>query len=859
MPRNSFLRTAARIAARDLRASPGKFIFLVFAVAVGVGALTGVRSFGRAFRTMLLEEARTLMAADLMARTFEPPGEPQMQTLSDLERQGVRVTRVTETVSMLSAGDGVTPVLVSLKSVDPAAYPFYGELVLNPPQPASTALAPDTIAVSDDLLLRLGLQCGDTVRLGTEAYRIAAVVEKEPDRMTGSLNVGPRILMSREALDRTGLIKPGSRAAQRFLFRLPDRGLTVAAARDTLKAAFPTALISDFRETHPLITRGLRRSERFLSLVSLIALIVGALGVAATMHSHLQQRMDTIAILKCIGARSGQVMRIFLAQAIGLTLAGSLLGILLGAIVQAAFPWLIARYFQISPRFLWDWRAALEGTGVALLTSLLFTAPALLGVRRVRPAVIFRRDMAEPAASWRKRLMRSPERWVAAGAILLGLAAIAAWLAGGTLAEAAKVGGYFAGGLATALLALAAVSWLLLGGLRLMLRQPGRGFPPALRQGIANIYRPGNQAQSVLVSLGIGVMFTLTVYLVQHGMLAQMTASAPPDMPNVFLINVTGREQAGVAELLRQHKGVEGRPELIPVTPARLETIDGMALDPARLTGRLRRYSGPRPVTMSAGPRQQTEAVAGQWWDAAKGKPEAGQVCVLEAAANDLNLKPRMRLEWTAGGRRIAAVVACIYRTEEVRMSGNMDFVLSPGTLDELPLQYFALVRVRPDTVATLQKASFERFPSVTVINGADVLEIIQQVVDQIALVVRFVSLFAIVAGVVILASSVAGTRFRRVKEVAILKTLGATRRKVIAIFSVEFVVLGAVAGFLGSLLASAFANLLLVRLLEAKFRFDPLPNVAAIALSALVASAAGWLASWRILGQKPLEVLRGE
>jgi putative ABC transport system permease protein len=216
-------------------------------------------------------------------------------------------------------------------------------------------------------------------------------------------------------------------------------------------------------------------------------------------------------------------------------------------------------------------------------------------------------------------------------------------------------------------------------------------------------------------------------------------------------------------------------------------------------------------------------------------------------------------MEWTVAGVPIAAEVACVFNAEQVRMGGGSDFVFSPGTLDNMPAQYFAAVRMRPPDVAAFQRASFQRFPSVTVINGADVLDIIQQVVDQIALVVRFISLFAILAGVIILASSVAATRFRRVREAAVLKTLGATRGRVMAIFSVEFLVLGVTAGVLGSALATGFSNVLLVNLLDTGSRIDAIPNLVAIVLAAVIALAAGWLAAYRILGHKPLEVLRGE
>ena len=217
---------AWRIAARELSASRGKFLFIACAIAVGVGSLAGVRSFARSFRTMLLSEARTFLAADLSARVFNPAGAEQLKAMDALAAKGARRTQITEVISM-AGREGQPPLLVALKAVDPAAYPFYGQVKMNPPGSLAAALQPDTVAVSDDLLLRLNTRIGDAVRFGQAEYRIAAVIESEPDRMAGSINVGTRGMMSREALARSGLIQPGSRAANRYLFRLNPEKLSL--------------------------------------------------------------------------------------------------------------------------------------------------------------------------------------------------------------------------------------------------------------------------------------------------------------------------------------------------------------------------------------------------------------------------------------------------------------------------------------------------------------------------------------------------------------------------------------------------------------------------------------------------------
>src|SRR5438876_3927933 len=248
--------TAFKIACREARASSPKFLFVILAVAIGVGSLTGVRGFSHAFQDLLLREARTLMAADLSLRVFALPTDAQTSVMQTLEKRGIERTWITETLSMVSSRAVPNPVLVSVKAVDPQVYPYYGAVKLDPPGAIRSALSPDAVAASDDLLLRLKVKVGDTVRLGGQDFRIVGVVTSEPDRMSGSLNVGPRVMISREGLERTGLITIGSRAAERYLFSLPARRTPgVAEVRAILKQAFPESVIADYTETHPIITR----------------------------------------------------------------------------------------------------------------------------------------------------------------------------------------------------------------------------------------------------------------------------------------------------------------------------------------------------------------------------------------------------------------------------------------------------------------------------------------------------------------------------------------------------------------------------------------------------------------------------
>ncbi len=843
-----------RIAWREMRASRAKFLFVVLSVAIGVGSLTGVRGFSSSFRHALLGEARTLMAGDLTARVFALPTPEQEAALRGLEARGVRRTWITETVTMAGSASTPDPLLTSVKAVDPAAYPYYGVVKLNPPRPLREALDAQSVVVSDDLLVRLNVRTGDMLHIGGQDFRIAGVMVSEPDRMTGSLNVGPRVMITRQGLDRTGLITPGSRAAERYLFALPAKGgPNVAEARAVLKRAFPEATIADYRQTHPIITRGLDRSTTFLSLIGLIALVIGAMGVASAMHGHLQQKLDSIAVMKCMGARSAQVIRIYTAQTLMLGLGGGVIGVAFGVGVAAAFPGLIAKYFSMDVSAYWDFWPAVQGIAVACLVTLLFTLPPLLGIRDIRPALIFRRDV-ETKGGPRRRGMATV--YMVRVAILLGTGVVAGTLTEGGFSDALRTGGFFALALAIGLALLSLAGWAMLRGFRWFLRRAGARLPGIVRHGMANLYRPGNQAQAAVVALGVGVMFTLTVFLVQNALVEQIRGSAPPGMPNVFLLDIPANQRIALSEFIRQQPGVKEAPDVAFAVAARITAIDGQPIEHLPLRDFNRRFLRTRSVTAMDAMPADTVILNGAWWRPGDRDP---QVCANEETAKILNLKPGMVVDWNVWNHNVRTRVACVQRTESIRITGRFEFIFNPGQLENFPAVYYGSARVRPADVPAMQRVVYQKFPTVTVVNVADVMQIVEDVVQRIASVIRFISGFTILAGAVMVASSVAGTRFRRMREVVTLKTLGATRRRIAWIFSVEFLALGIVAGLMGSLLAGGFAALVLKRLLQIDFHPALGTQAIAVGTAALVATVAGWAASFRILGRKPLEILRDE
>ncbi|HEV2709429.1 MAG TPA: FtsX-like permease family protein [Edaphobacter sp.] len=854
-------RSAARIAAREMRSSRGKFFFVVLSVAIGVAALTGVRGFSSSFRATLLTRARSIMAADVSARMFEQPTPEEQKGLDEIAASGVEITTVTELLSMASSAKMLDPLLVSLKAVDPAMYPFYGTVELGSAASLKSVLTADSVVVADDLLVRLHLKVGDELKIGNKLFHIASVVVNEPDRLSGNFAAGPRVFISRAGLNASGLLAPGSHAGQRFLFKLPAPrdgsampDSAVAALRERLEKLLPEARVIDYRATNPALTQGLDRATSLLSLMSLVALVLGAIGVGMAMRAHLQQRLDTIAIMKSLGASSGQIMKIYLLQTLLLGLLGGVLGVALGVGVQMAFPRLLAGLLHMQTEIHLLGRTVLTGLSVGVLTTLLFTLPPLLDIRGVRPVLILRRAVEESddpfvSAIFRK-LRKNGAQIGAAILILAGLAAIAA-----TLSDSAMVGGVFSLGLVTVLAVLLGASALVLTGLKWFLGRTRLSLPSVMRHGLANLYRPGNPSAALLAALGLGVMQIMTVYFVQQAVVRQLHITSAPNLPNVFLVDITPKEIDGVRALIKAQPSVTAPAEMLPVVSSRIVAIDGVPADQAKLKNFPKRMLQSISLTWAVAAPPGTTAVAGNWWQAGEKAPV---VAVNQHDAERLGVKVGSHITFAAQDSRFTATVVALTKADGQHAYSRAAFILPPTALAGLPVVWYGGVHADPARVGELQRALYRAYPTVTVINVAQALETVRSVVIQITYVIQFLAAFSIFAGIIILASSIAGTRYRRIKEVVVLKTLGATRRRIATIFSIEFAVLGLVAGVVGITCANLVAKVMLHRM-DVVFHWQWGWSAVALVGTAALTVATGWAASHRILGQKPLEVLREE
>jgi putative ABC transport system permease protein len=870
----------ARALVRESRGSRGRLAFFIACLAVGVAAVVAVAGLSASLRDGIRREARQLLAADLAVRGNQPLPPAALTAISSLP--GARRTDVMETVTVAAApgrnGQPGPSQLVELKVVD-GVYPFYGKLELQPRRPLHELLTPSTAVVAADLLAHFKLKVGDTLQIGGQPFRIAGVVLAEPDRVSISFTIGPRVFLTGAGFARTHLAGQGSRITYRALVRLPD-GVSAAgldAAAERVKKALPgdeSFRVETYRQAQPALRENITRIEKFLGLVALLSLFVGGIGVAQSVRAWLAGRLDAIAILKCLGMRPREIFPLYLGQTFLLGLAGSALGILAGVAVQMTLPRLFPDL--IPPELIRPWQPAalLRGLGLGVGVAMLFSLPPLSAVLRVPPARVLRRD-AEPLPR---------HRWVSA---VTGLALVAGvWGMAALQSGSALLGAQFTGGVAAVTAALAGAAFLVSWGVR---RLPRDLFSlrPWLRHGLAALARPGAAASGAIVALGLGVLVVLGMSLVERRITAQLEKELPANAPSAFLVDIQPDQWPGVERLLRQ-QGAQGV-ESVPVVMARLSAIDGVRTEDLEARNGPREdggqpSQGERPRQPRKGERgergergegggrrwaltreqrltymkelpKDNKIVAGALWS----DPAHAEVSLEQEFANDIGAHLGSTLTFNIQGVPIDLKVTSLRTVNWQTFGINFFLVVEPGVLESAPQQRLAVARMPRGGEQRTQDLLAASYPNVTFLRIREILEKVLKVLRRISLGIRFLGGFTVVAGIAILAGAVSAGSARRGREVALLKTLGMTRRGVAATFAVEYALIGLVAGAIGAVGGSALAWGVVTRGFKLPWAFTPLTLAVALAGTILLAVVAGLAASLRALERRPIEVLRAE
>ncbi len=847
-----------RMAYRELRASWRRLIFFFCCVAIGVGGIVALRSLVQNVRTALAAEARGLTAGDIYVRTDQPWSDAVRGRIEArvAEVAGAESTETVDTVTMarLPAGAGNRTKVVEVRGVEPA-FPFYGRFTLESGAAYSPALLRDRGAlVGRELLPQLGVAVGDEILIGDETFTIRDSIVTEPGRQLGGFSLGPRVLVSHDALEATGLLGFASRAERQILLRVPEESIEplVRLLREDLQEAFVRT--GSYRRTENRIERNFSRAENYLSLIGFVIVILGGIGVWSVTRVFVQQRLRSAAILKCLGATAGSVLAVYVVQVALLGLGGALLGIGVAWAVLAGVPDSLAAQAAATTGFgvvstELTLSAVAQGLAVGLLVSLLFALVPLLDTRHAKPLLLLRQGET-PAM-----LPGDPVRIAATALVGLGLVAVAAWQA-----ASLEVGAYVAGGFVGVAGALH-----LLGRALVRMTRPleaTRWFP--LRHAALNLRRPGNQTRVVLLAVGLGSFFIIGVHAVQANLLASFSLELRDDMPDMFLIDVQQDQAAGVTRVLRD-AGLGGpggaeAPVLIPVLRARVTAVTG---PDTSIQGRqeVRRAGFGREYTVTYRERleENERVVAGEFWDAA---PATSPEVSIEDSLVERGMRLGDTVRFDVLGRTVEARVTSVRAVDwDDSRSGGFMFLFRPGTFDGAPHTYISFLRgpVEADARGALQRNLVDRYPNVSVIDGLEIIRTFRRVLDYVTLAVTVVGAIAVLTGGLILIGSVAMTKFQRLFDAAVFKTLGANTRLIAVMYLFEYGVLGTLAGLVGSVGALALTWVLTRQVLDVPWTPAPAINVGGVLITAVVVLVVGVASSMDVLRRKPLLTLRAE
>jgi putative ABC transport system permease protein len=832
---------------RDSRGTRRRLALYLSAVSLGVAALVAINSFGADMRDAVHAQARTLLGADLELRSRTPFPAPVEAALDSLRRTGVPIARVTSFASMvLSPRTGLTR-LFEVRAVG-GAFPFYGTVHTDPPGRWATFGNDRTLLVDPAVLVYLDIHSGDSLAIGDGHFVVAGAVTEVPGDVGIRTAIGPRVFLPARFLTETGLLGFGSRAVYRAYLSWPDAA-AVQRFLNHHNAMFERYRIGSdtVAEQEEDVTRALGRLARYLGLVGLIALLLGGVGVGSAVTVFVREKLDSAAVLRCLGASQRTVLAVYLLQAVALGLVGAGAGAFLGIGVQAVLPHVVRAFLPLDVPVSLRPSVILAGVGLGLGTALLFALLPLLALRGVTPLRALRReyDAAPPPA----RLAR----FGVYAALLAGLVGVSLWQA-----PRPRTGLAFA----AAVLVTTAVLWVTARGLMWATRRffP-HGAPYPLRQGIANLFRPQNQTVAVILAMGFGVFLIATLYVVQRNLLDQFALDTRPDQPNLAFFDVQVDQEAGMRRLLTR-RGVTPL-DVTPIVPARITRVNGRAPDslPADSSGRRRsRWALRREyrLTYRAGLSGSEQVTAGTWWTSPRAPPEPARISLEEDFAAESGLHLGDRITWDVQGVPVETRVTSLRRVQWARFEPNFFVVFEPGVLEGAPQTFVVLARsLDPTERATLQRDVVLAYPNVSALDLTLVQRTLEGVLDKVTLAIRFMALFSIGSGIVILIGALTASRLQRVRETVLLKTLGATSAQIRRILVTEYLAWGSLSALTGVALAGAAGWGLVTRLFELSYALPVWPLAALWAAVCALTVAVGFANSRAVLRGTPLQIWR--
>ncbi|HKH91035.1 MAG TPA: FtsX-like permease family protein [Gemmatimonadaceae bacterium] len=842
-----------RLAWRESRTARRRLLLYMSSISLGVAALVAIDSFASNTQRSVREQARALLGGDLSLTSRQNYPRPIVLALDSLHREGVGLAQVSTFASMALVERTGGTRLSQIRAVTPG-YPFYGEIVTSPAGQWGRLQSGRNALVDPTLLVALDARVGDTLTLGFAKFVISGTLVNVPgDVALASAAMGPRVYIPERYLKETGLLLFGSRVEHqtvvkltaelpptRFIFRFKQR-LEQAGVRYRTPA-----------QTEMNLTESIDSLRDFLGVIGLVALLLGGIGVASGVNAFVMRKIDTVAILRCLGATSRQVLAIYLLQAALMGLVGAAIGALLGVALQLALPGVLSDFLPVDVAVTVEPTAVGMGLLVGLWVALAFALRPLVALRNVSPLQTLRRESDADALRGAKF---DPVRVLVALAIVLSVAGL-----GVARAEDPRQGLAFSGAIALAVVVLFGAATALSDAARRVVRP---GWPFVLRQGVASLYRPGNQTRAVVLALGFGVFLMSTVYQVQHNLLRSVSVKLDASQANVVFFDVQDDQGTPLDSLIRSAGfRVVQRTPLVPMKIAAINGLSSAQIVGDTTRGRRRRAGWAMRREYRSTYRDSVVAseqvTAGKFHTGGTPASSIPEVSIDQGVAEDLKLVLGDTIVWDVQGVRVPTRVTSFREVNWTRFEPNFFVVFEQRALQDAPKQYVLLADVRGATaVPRLQRAVVGKFPNVSSLDLTLIQQTVGRVLDRVTAAIRFMAGLSLALGIPVLFSAVSATRRERLREGVLLKVLGATRRQVGRIMLSEYLLLGALGSVVGIVLSVGSAWGLMHFVFKQPFRPAVLPALGVALLMIAVAVSIGLLTGRDVFRETPMAALR--
>lgn len=832
---------------RDSRKNRSRLFLFISSIILGIAALVAMNSFNENLRKDIDSQAAELIGADLELESRREPSAEAMKFIDSLKGMSEDFAKEERFMSMIRFPKAEGSRLVQVRAIE-GHYPFYGEVETNPSDSYRDFGTKAGVYVENSLLLQFNAVVNDSVQLGNNSYPILGNVLSQPGQAAIAGAMAPSVFVPIAQLKNSGLQQQGSRIEYHYYFKLP-KGFAVDKEVEKLDKKIEELQLraSTIQTTKENTGRSFADMASFMELVGFVALLLGCIGVSSSVQIYVREKLLSVAVLRCLGTTAKQAFYIFLVQFAGIGLIGGIIGAVLGSLIQYLIPVVMQDVIPVSLTTGVSWLAILEGIGLGVVIAVLFALLPLLAVRNISPLNSIRISDKEES------MFKDKMSWWVYLLILIFITGFARlqmadWIQ--TLVFVAGVG----------------ITFLLLYGVAkaftyLIRRFFPKGWPYLWRQGLSNLYRPNNQTVILMISIGLGTALISTMFLVQDLLINRVKISSEQSQANMLMFDIQPSQHESLSKMAKE----EGYPilEAVPVVTMQLQSVNGVTLKDvvADTSSEVssRAFRGEIRATYRDS-LTKTESITSGKWVGIVGNKDTASVSLDQNYADNIKVKVGDRLSFNVQGLIIPAKVSSIRQVDWNRFQSNFRVVFAKGSIDQAPQFYLMMTKVPTEIESSkFQQKIVNNFPNVSVIDMNAVLTVLQEILDKIGFIIQFMGAFSILTGIIVLISSVRISKFQRIRENVLLRTLGASRKQIYLITISEYLFLGLLSALTGIIISLLASYLLAIFVFESVF----VPSIGMIALLLVLIVGLtvliGLINSLSVINRSPLEALRKE